>query len=278
MNLIFVLYRDAKQNEIQLMNGGFDMELAALMEMSLPAWHWGDMALGLGAVVVAYTVFTLVGFGSALVASAPLAQVMPVAQVIPLLALLDCGGASLRAWRAWSSVAWPAFRLLLPGMLIGQLLGVFVLSRLPAALMAMALGAFIVILGLRGLMVRKIGKVSTRPALLHGVFGGVLGGLFGSGGFVYAAYLERHVESKEGFRATQALLIALSTAWRVVLCVAVGVLDLQVVMLALALLPAMALGIWAGHHIDLRLSREQLFKLLNGVLVVSGAVLILRFA
>lgn len=29
MNLIFVLYRDAKQNEIQLMNGGFDMELAA---------------------------------------------------------------------------------------------------------------------------------------------------------------------------------------------------------------------------------------------------------
>ena len=254
------------------------MELAALMEMSLPAWHWGDMALGLGAVVVAYTVFTLVGFGSALVASAPLAQVMPVAQVIPLLALLDCGGASLRAWRAWSSVAWPAFRLLLPGMLIGQLLGVFVLSRLPAALMAMALGAFIVILGLRGLLVRKTGKVSTRPALLHGVFGGVLGGLFGSGGFVYAAYLERHVESKEGFRATQALLIALSTAWRVVLCVAVGVLDLQVVMLALALLPAMALGIWAGHRIDLRLSRDQLFKLLNGLLVVSGAVLILRFA
>jgi len=278
MNLIFVLYRDAKQNEIQLMNGGFDMELAALMEMSLPAWHWGDMALGLGAVVVAYTLFTLVGFGSALVASAPLAQVMPVAQVIPLLALLDCGGASLRAWRAWSSVAWPAFRLLLPGMLIGQLLGVFVLSRLPAPLMAMALGAFIVILGLRGLMVRKTGKVSTRPALLHGVFGGVLGGLFGSGGFVYAAYLERHVESKEGFRATQALLIALSTAWRVVLCVAVGVLDLQVVMLALALLPAMALGIWAGHRIDLRLSRDQLFKLLNGLLVVSGAVLILRFA
>lgn len=254
------------------------MAMAAVMEMSLPAWQWGDIALGLGAVVVAYAVFTLVGFGSALVASAPLAHVMPVAQVIPLLALLDCGGASLRAWRAWSAVAWPAFRLLLPGMLIGQLLGVFVLSRLPAALMAMALGAFIVILGLRGLLVRKTGKVSTGPALLHGVFGGVLGGLFGSGGFVYAAYLERQVETKEGFRATQGLLIALSTAWRVVLCLWVGVLDLQVAMLALALVPAMALGIWAGHHIDLRLSREQLFQMLNGLLVVSGAVLMLRFA
>ncbi len=76
------------------------MAMAALMEIGLPAWQWSDVALGLGAVVVAYTVFTLVGFGSALVASAPLAQVMPVAQVIPLLALLDCGGATLRAWRA----------------------------------------------------------------------------------------------------------------------------------------------------------------------------------
>ena len=253
------------------------MAIAAVMGMSMPAWQWGDISLGLGAVVVAYTVFTLVGFGSVLVASAPLAQVMPVAQVIPLLALLDCGGASLRAWRAWMAVAWPAFRLLLPGMLIGQLLGVFVLSRLPAAVMAMALGAFIVIMGLRGLFVRKTGKVSTKPALLHGVFGGVLGGLFGSGGFVYAAYLERHVETKEGFRATQALLIALSTAWRVMLCVWIGVLDLRVLLLALALLPAMGLGILAGHHIDLRMSREQLFKLLNCLLVVSGAVLILRF-
>jgi uncharacterized protein len=275
--LIFVLYRDARQNEIQLISGGFGMTIGAVMGMSMPAWQGGDIALGLGAVVIAYTVFTLVGFGSALVASAPLAQVMPVAQVIPLLALLDCGGASMRAGRAWSAVAWPAFRLLLPGMLIGQLLGVFVLSRLPAAVMAMALGAFIIILGMRGLFVRKTGKVSTKPALLHGVFGGVLGGLFGSGGFVYAAYLERHVETKEGFQATQALLIALSTAWRVVLCVWIGVLDLQVLLLALALVPAMGLGIWVGHHIDLRMSREQLFKLLNWLLVVSGAVLILRF-
>jgi len=253
------------------------MAIAALMGMSMPAWEWTDVALGMGAVVVAYAVFTLVGFGSALVASAPLAQVMPVAQVIPLLALLDFGGATLRAGRAWSAVAWPAFRLLLPGMLIGQLLGVFVLSRLPTGLMAMALGAFIVILGLRGLFVRKTGTVSTKPALLHGLFGGVLGGMFGSGGFVYAAYLERHVETKEGFRATQALLIALSTAWRVFLCAWIGVLDLRLLLLALVLVPAMALGIWAGHHIDLRMSREQLFKFLNCLLVVSGGVLIMRF-
>jgi len=116
-----------------------------------------------------------------------------------------------------------------------------------------------------------------QKALAHGFFGGVLGGLFGSGGFVYASYLERCLESRTAFRATQAVLIALSTAWRIVLCAWIGLLDIQVVATALAFVPAMGMGVFLGHHIDLRMSREQLFVLLNGLLVASGVSLIVRF-
>lgn len=235
--------------------------------------------LAFGAVVLAYTVFTLVGFGSALLASGPLALLMPVARVIPMLAVLDFAGAATRGWRARREVAWGEFRQLLPGMMIGQLLGVVILSRLPMPLMAVALGLFVLMQGLRGLLgQRPAGAASARPALAYGLFGGILGGLFGSGGFIYAAYLERRLESRTGFRATQALLIALSTGWRILLCLGAGLLDLPLLLTTLTFVPAMLFGVYLGQHIDLRLSRAQLCRLLNGLLVASGAGLLLRFA
>lgn len=242
----------------------------------IPALDAG-LALAMAAVVAAYAVFTLVGFGSALTASAPLAMVMPVAKVVPLLALLDCAGASTRAWRARQAVAWAEFGRLFPGMLAGQCLGVLVLARLPPALMAAALGMFVVSQGVKGLM-KPAASASPRPhrAFAHGLFGGVLGGLFGSGGFIYAAYLERRLEDRSAFRATQAVLIALSTAWRIALCAALGLLDIEVLATALLFVPAMAAGVFAGHRLDLRLTRAQLVALLNLLLVASGGALVMR--
>ncbi len=236
------------------------------------------LALAMGAVVAAFTVFTLVGFGTALMASAPLALVMPVGKVVPTLALLDFAGSSLRGWRSRKEVVWGEFNRLLPGMLLGQLAGVLVLSRMPPTLMAVGLGIFIVLQGIKGLIQRATpnGLIPQR-AMAYGLFGGVLGGLFGSGGFVYASYLERRLESRVAFRATQALLIALSTAWRIILCASTGLLDAQVLATAIVFAPAMGIGIFIGHHIDLRINRAQLFLLLNGLLVASGMSLIVRF-
>lgn len=233
------------------------------------------------APVLAYGVFTLVGFGSALGASGPLAQVMPVARVIPLLVLLDFSGSALRGFRARRAVAWGLFARLFPGMLLGQLLGVLLLSRLPGRLMALALGGFVIWQGIQGLRRAAASPWSGRPAFWHGLLGGraggaCWGGLFGSGGFVYAAYLQRHLESREAFRATQVVLIGLSTAWRLLLCLLWGLLDLALLQTALLCLPAMALGVFLGHQVDLRQGREQLFRLLHGLLVVSGSALIWR--
>jgi len=237
------------------------------------------LVLSMLAVAAAYTVFSLVGFGSALVASGPLALVMPVSRVIPLLALLDFAGSSRRGWRARRELAWPELRQLLPGMLLGQGLGVLVLARLPTALMALALGLFVMVQGGRGLLTKAAARpAEARHALRYGLFGGVLGGLFGSGGFVYASYLERRLASREGFRATQAVLIALSTGWRIILCASLGLLDLRLLVTSIAFVPAMLFGAYLGHHIDLRMSREALFRLLNGLLVLSGLSLLVRFA
>lgn len=259
--------------------------LSPLISLAQP----GDWLLAGIALVLAYTVFSLVGFGSALVASAPLAWVMPVARVIPLLALLDCTGSLTRGWRARRFVAKPELLRMLPGMLLGQLLGVFVLVELPAAWMALLLGGFVLCQGARGLWEargatvpppRELATAGPAAAIrdfLRGLLGGVLGGLFGNGGFVYASYLQRRLDSREAFRATQAVLIALSTGWRVALCAAAGLVDGPLLATAVLLLPALLAGTYLGHHIDLRLSRGQLFLLLNLLLLASGAALVARY-
>ena len=236
------------------------------------------LLLAMVSVIAAYALFTLVGFGSALLASGPLALVMPVAKVVPMLAMLDFAGSSLRGLKARQDVSWPAFRQLFPGMLLGQLIGVAFLARLPAGVMAIVLGLFVVSQGLRGFARKTAPSKAIRyPGFAYGIFGGILGGLFGSGGFVYASYLERRLESRSAFRATQAVLIALSTGWRIILCLSVGLLDIKLLVTALVFVPAMVLGIQLGHRIDLRMSRDQLFKLLNGLLTGSGLSLIARF-
>jgi len=247
-----------------------------LLDFNMPSL----LLLAVATLVLAYMVFSLVGFGSGLLASAPLAMVMPVARVVPLLAMLDCVGSATRGFRARQAVDRSELYRLLPSMLLGQVAGVLVLAWLPLKVMAALLGVFVAVLGWRGLRYspaagRKEKAGWSPTALAIGLFGGLLGGLFGSGGFVYASYLERRLE-RDAFRATQAVLIAVSTAWRVMLCSLAGLIDGALLGTVLLLAPAAYAGMWLGHHLDLHLSREQLFALLNALLVLSGLALMLR--
>ncbi|HJW04187.1 MAG TPA: sulfite exporter TauE/SafE family protein [Azospira sp.] len=250
---------------------------------SLPLWldpsHLPSptaLAVAALALVAAYTIFTLVGFGSAMVASAPLAAVMPVPRVIPLLALLDCAGAATRGWRQRRHIDRQQLLRLLPTMALGQGLGIALLGRLPTVWLGAALGLFILLYGAWGLVQPAPPRLLLRWGWACGVIGGVFGGLFGSGGFLYAAYLSRQPLERETFRATQAVLMALSTGLRVLLCALTGLIDPKLLGLALLAVPPMLLGTWLGHHLDLHLSKERFLHLLNGVLAAAGLGLLAR--
>lgn len=54
-----------------------------------PPLPWAEMVAVFSAVAVAYVIFGIAGFGTALIASPILANFLPVSQIVPLLALLD---------------------------------------------------------------------------------------------------------------------------------------------------------------------------------------------
>jgi uncharacterized membrane protein YfcA len=229
------------------------------------------------AVFAAYAVFAIAAFGTALVAAPVLAQVMPVAKVVPLLSLLDLIAAVASLLRLRGNVSRAELVRLLPAMVIGAIAGAWLLLVLPARAMMLALGAFVTLYGLRGLLHRGEPRLlSQRWAPVFGLAGGTLGGMFGTGGFIYAMYLSRRLEA-DAMRATQSALISLSTLIRVSIFAFAGVYSDPGLLLLFALLvPAMVLGLFAGNRMRLRLSRVQFFRVLYALLAASGLALAWR--
>ncbi len=226
-----------------------------------------------GTLLVAYVIFGIAGFGSALIASPVMALYIPVAKIVPLLALLDMCAAVINVSRDGRNAQWSELKRLVPLMVIGSLLGAAILLKSRPEILLLALGIFVVFYAVYSLSgVKPVRQLSPKASVPFGLIGGIFSALFGSGGFIYAIYLSGRIEKKEAFRITQTTLIGLSTLTRVIIFAVAGVyLDVDLLLLALALVPGMLVGITLGRHFTLRMSREQFLKLINVILLASGA-------
>jgi uncharacterized membrane protein YfcA len=236
------------------------------------------LALAIPTLAIAYIIFGIAGFGTALIAAPVLAQILPVSAIVPLLALLDCLAAIVNGVTLSEKIEKREMMWLVPLMIAGSLLGAWLLLVIPPKPMMLALGIFVVGYALYALFA-PVAHVGLKQAFVvpFGLIGGIFSAMFGSGGFIYAMYLSRRLDDKDAMRATQSALIALSTFTRVVIFALAGVYaDLKLLMLALALVPAMLIGLYLGHHITLRMTREQFLRVLNFVLIATGSTLILR--
>jgi uncharacterized protein len=241
----------------------------------LPSWT--VVAVALPTLAVAYIVFGIAGFGTALIAAPVLAHLMPLSVLVPLLSLLDCAAAITNGMRLSDKVAKDELAFIVPLMIVGTMAGATLLLVLPARPMMFALGVFIAGYAVYALVAPPPeGHIARGWVAVFGLVGGVFSAMFGSGGFIYAMYLSRRLADKNAFRATQTTLIGLSTFTRVVIFGLAGVYDRKLLTLALLLAPAMLFGTWAGHHITLRLTREQFLRVLYFVLIAAGITLIVR--
>ena len=236
-------------------------------------WLWLELAIAL-----AYIVFGVAGFGTALVAGPLLILCLPLSKIIPLLVLLDFVAAFGNWLPARRDVARAELLRLLPCMALGCLVGVVFLLNLKSDVLLLMMGIFISAYAIYSLAVKaRPRQVAAGWAIPAGTVGGLFGALFGSGGFLYALYLNARLP-KEAARATQSALISCSTVVRLTLFVMAGVYaDGALLLLAVCLLPAMALGLWTGRRLTRKLSREAFVRLVTWLVLASGIALIVRY-
>lgn len=228
--------------------------------------------------VLAYTVFGMVGFGATLVATPILAHVIPVTTLVPAQALTDLVAAVKNGMRLKARVATAEVLRLVPAMVGGSALGAYILFAVPLKTLMLLLGAFVVCYALNGLRPKPPRPMlSSRWAWWFGGSGGVLSALFGAGGWVYSIYLTRRLEDPQDIRATQVAVLVVSGFIRVaVFAVAGRYHDRDLLLLVLVLLPAVALGLYLGNRITLRIPRQRFMQVLYTVLLATGASLIVR--
>jgi uncharacterized membrane protein YfcA len=229
-------------------------------------------------LTVAYVVFGMLGFGSTLLAAPILAHVLPITTVVPTLALTDLVAAWSNGWRLSKDVVRSELYRLVPALIIGSAFGAWVLFSLSLQMLMTLLGVFVILYSINGLR-PKHRKLSLTPrwAWWYGMAGGVLSALFGSGGWVYSIYLLGRLDDPQQIRATQTAVIMFSSLVRVGLFLLAGrLLDTDLLLLALLLLPAVGLGLYIGHHVSLRLDRQRFMQVLYGVLLLTGGSLVVR--
>lgn len=230
------------------------------------------------AIALAYIVFGVAGFGTALVAGPLLILCLPLSKIIPLLVLLDFVAAFGNWLPARRDVARAELLRLLPCMALGCVVGVVFLLNLKSDVLLLMMGIFISAYAIYSLAVKaRPSQVAAGWAIPTGTVGVLFGALFGSGGFLYALYLNARLP-KEAARATQSALISCSTVVRLTLFVMAGVYaDGALLLLAVCLLPAMALGLWTGRRLTRKLSREAFVRLVTWLVLASGIALIVRY-
>jgi len=223
-------------------------------------------------------VFGLTGFGSALVTMPLATHFVPLQFALPLFALADLSSALRIGFENPKNAVRAEWMRLVPMILVGTALGVTLLVNLPRAAGMFALGAFVFVYALYSLFKRESTRViSPAWAWPAGLAGGITSTLFGAGGPPYAIYLSQRGLSKEQFRATMGFATLTSISLRVVAFLLTGLLlDPQVWLAALFVVPSSLLGIFVAQRMFLKISREQLLRAVAVVLLFSGGALVAR--
>ncbi|MDH0748463.1 sulfite exporter TauE/SafE family protein [Pseudomonas sp. GD03842] len=238
-----------------------------------------DWLLIEGGVIAAYLVFAIAGFGTALVAGPLLIHFMPLSRIIPLLVMLDFLAAFSHLLPSRQSIVRAELLRLVPCMAIGCTLGVVFLLNLKSDLLLLLMGLFLIGYSIYSLAIKvRPTQLSAGWSIPMGTVGGLFGALFGSGGFLYAIYLNSRLTDKSQARATQNALISCSTIVRLSLFAVTGVYaQLPLLVMAVCLLPAMLVGSWIGRRLMKRLSRETFVRLVTWLVLISGITLVGRY-
>ena len=239
-----------------------------------------DAAFAAAVVLLGYLVLGVTGFGSALVIVPLLAWRWPLVEVVPLVLLMDLVASALMGRMNLRRVAWPELRSLLPGMVLGCVLGLLLSRHLTSVWPLLFLGGYVVWVGWRTLGgPPPATSPSTWMGGLYGLGVGVVQMSFGTAGPLVLAWLARRGVQADAMRASTpvamlgvALLVLVGMGWQGRLS------DALLWQRLLVLLPLGLAAVVVGHRLAGRLPMRQLRVAMAVLLAASGLLLMVNAA
>jgi uncharacterized membrane protein YfcA len=232
-------------------------------------------------MVAAYAARGSTGFGAA--AAMPLlGLVLPLKLLVPAWTVVGAAAGLALFGSDRHRVAWGQMARLIPGLLIGIAVGLYVFKLLDSATLTKGLGVFVLLYGLYSLAgtFRSTPKAKVPPriaAAVGGFFGGIVGTVLGTMGSVFfAIYYDAINLAKENFRATMTAILLTLAVVRGIGYWAVGEFTREVMILAGILFPMMLVGIFIGNRFHHGMSEMMFRRTVSGALIASGLALLIK--
>ena len=238
--------------------------------------HLGATALLLLGALAGGFVSGLAGFGTALMALGIWLYVLPPSLAVPLVLICSVAAQSSTLpsmWRTFDlSIVWP----FLIGGLIGVPLGTMLVAHADPKVFKLTVGVFLLVFPLALYfgpeMAFSVGGKLADSAI--GLAGGILGGLAGLSGPLPILWASVRGWGKNERRGI--FQIFNFTVLFVALCLqaASGLIERQVLWLALLALPGTVVGAWLGARLYHALSDRNFRDVVLALLMLSGAALV----
>ena len=223
-------------------------------------------------------VYGVTGFGAGLFTIPLASHFYEMPFVLAVFAVLDSVNAVRVCLAQPRAIVRAEAVRLVPCCVLGVLLGAGLILLLPAWVLMLALGIFVLAYALYSLIVSAaVPTISQRWAYIAGLSGGITSAMFGAGGPPYAIYLSMRPHEKEQIRATLAVTSVVSIGTRIMAFGLAGLLSSRTVwMTAVAVAPASLLALWWADQVHAGLSREAVIKAIRLLLCIAGVSLMFR--
>jgi len=222
------------------------------------------------------------GGGTGVMVAPILALVFPAKETIGMMLpwLIACDIVSMCAyWRKWDN---RNVAVLMPGAFLGVVAGTFALGAVSNRFLAKTIWVLAIVFVIA--QVRRDWVLNTKktfkPRIWHGSLMGLCGG-FGSalahlGGVLTTMYLLPQGLSNERFVGTTTATYFLVNLFKVPGYAQIGVLNTEVLMRALPLLPLVLAGTALGVYLNRLLSSSAFSKVVLVIVLVTGTKLLLN--
>lgn len=239
---------------------------------------WTTLLAAALIVTLAYVVFGLTGFGSAIVGVPLLAHFFSLRFAVPMMLVFDLCASLLLGLKNHRQADKRELLRLLPFLLLGMVVGVTLLASVPEHWLLLVLGSFVLSYAGWSLLVKTAPvTVSPRWAVAAGSVGGAFTAMYGTGGPIYVIYLARRLADSGVMRATIGALVFGTALFRLVLFTGSGFYAQdRLLTLALALLPCALAGYLIGSRLHARIPLRRAVQAVWLVLIVGGASLLWR--
>lgn len=249
------------------------------MSVGIDGWQ---LVFCAATIIVAFTVRGATGFGGGALATPLLALALPVHVVVPVVTVLNFVASIEHGIRHSRQILWRQVLFIAPFLLVGVLIGLYLLKALQGEALRKGLGGFVIAYALFAFTTSsrplRVPRAILRPlGAFLSTASGFVGTLFGgAAGPLVAIYLSNLELEAAVFRVTITVTLFLLAGMRITGYTGLGLYDRPTLIVLGVSLPFMWVGARLADRVAKKLSAPAFNRIVGATMLVSGGALLLK--